>query len=345
MQERKFRQHNYRAMKRHHQVSWVIYSGSLAASLVLSTLPAPADTVAWWRFEEGPADAQVSHPVANGLFYPSVADSSGHGNALSAWTGDAWAGYGYRTDLPGATIPQTGAANNYSVQNTGGYPGMFTGSAAMQTMTPGAWTVEASFKPESGGYRTLVGRDSMGAYAGDANLAALYLQIIPDDAVAIKYTDVAGYWHEAISAPGAITGFNWPDTAAGHWYNIAAVCNGSLLSLYLDSVEDTSTGYQLVAQTDLTVSGSPNTALTAGFGSGGDWQAGNWTVGRGLYGGGHSDRAYGFLDEVRISDSALTPDGFLFSQVPEPGTCALTLLGLGGVVAVLRRRQAGPARD
>jgi len=282
-----------------------------AACLVLlcpTPVSLPAATVAYWRFEEGPADAQVSHGgQPDGVFYPGTADSSGNGNALSVWA-EGWAGYAYRTDRPGYVVPQTGAANNFSVQNTGDYPVMFTQTGSpMQTMTPAAFTIEASSKPEAtGSWRTLVGRDSYGTYAGDPNLSALYFQITPDDAVAIKFCDVSGYWHEAISANGILTGFPSTKAAAGQWYHLAAVSDGSTLSLYLNR----GAGFNLVAQTDMTLSGSPNTALTAGAGSGSDWDPGNWSVGRGLYAGAHTDRAYGFIDEVRISDAALPPSEF-----------------------------------
>jgi len=311
------------------------YAITLAAALVVGSQSARGATVAYWRFEEGPLDGPVSHDgIADGVHYPGALDSSGNGNHLSVWA-EGWAGFAYRSDLASPVIPQTGAANAFSVQNSGSYPAMFTDSAAMRTMTPSAFTIEVGFKPETGGYRTLVGRDSRGTATINGDLAALYLQIVPGDAVAIKYCDVTGVWHEAISAGGAVTGFPYPDTAAGHWYNMAAVSDGSLLSLYLMDV-GAGTGYQLVASTDMTGS-STDTALTAGLGSGGDWAAGNWSVGRGLYAGGHGDRAYGLIDEVRISDTALTPGQFLYSVVPEPSVYALG--ALGGLALMLRRRQ------
>ncbi|HEY5912185.1 MAG TPA: LamG-like jellyroll fold domain-containing protein [Verrucomicrobiae bacterium] len=329
-------------MKPPQQFSSARYPLILACSLLLSTLAGMAGTVAYWRFEAGPADAQVSHGgQAAGVFYPGVPDSSGNGNALSVWD-DALCGYTYRLDLAETIIPQTGAANSFSVQNSGSWPALFTGSDAMRTLTPSAFTIEVSFKPETGDYRTLVGRDSQGATSFDPNLAALYLQIIPGDAVAIKFCDVSGYWHEAISGPAAVAGFAYPDAATGHWYHMAAVSDGAVLSLYLDA----GAGFNLVAQTDMRPSASPNTALIAGLGSGGDWAAGNWSVGRGLYAGAHTDRACGFIDEVRISDRALAPREFLFArrvsilQGPQPTNQVVTLgdpaslsvvAGLGGV--------------
>lgn len=268
--------------------------------------------VAWWRFEEGPSDAPVPHGgMANGVFYAGVADSSGNGNALSVWA-DGWAGYAFRADVPGYRVTGNGAANCFSVQNTDSWPGLFTQpGTALSALTPAAFTIEVSFKPETGGWRTLVGRDSRGAAGVNTNLSALYLQITPENAVAIKFCDVSGHWHEAVSASGLIQGFDYysdPDGLTGRWYHLAAVSDGTELSLYLASAF----GYGLVARTNLLLSGSGDTALTAGLGSGGDWSAGTWTVGRGLYAGAHTDRFYGFLDEVRITDRALAPREFLF---------------------------------
>ena len=161
--------------------------------LMAGAIPLCAGTVAWWRFEEGPAAANVNHGgQADGAFYAGVVDSSGHGNALSVWAED-WAGFVYRSDTPFSTVPRTGNSNQFSVQNAGSHPAMFTSDAsAMRTMTPLAWTVEVAFKPQANGFRTLVGRDSRGSASSNADLAALYLQIQSDNSLAIKYCDVAG---------------------------------------------------------------------------------------------------------------------------------------------------------
>ena len=298
-------------------------------AVLVTSLPIYASTVAYWRFEEGPENnSPVTKPFG-------ALDSSGNGYHMDPWTEADFAGFVYKTDVGGSLVD--GAANNFSVKNSGGYPGMATATGAgIQTITPAAFTIEATFKLENGGYKTLVGRDSRGSATQNGDLAALYLQAVPGNGLAIKFCDVSGYWHEAISAENIWTGFNHgenPDGLDTPWYSVAGVSDGSTLSLYLRNV--TAGGaWELIAQTFNIDSESPDTALTAGTGDGGDWDAGNWTVGRGIYAGGHGDRAYGFIDEVRISDAALSTSELLM-VIPEPAT--LILLGLGGL-GLLKRR-------
>ncbi|TWT29341.1 hypothetical protein KOR34_52510 [Posidoniimonas corsicana] len=282
---------------------------AVAACVALAAGPmaATADTVAYWRFEDGPVDTDIIHndPGA-GVYSADIEDVSGNGNDLSVWETGGGAGYVYRSQVPVSTIEATGAANNFSVQNTGGGPAMFTGPTAIQTIAPSAFTIEASFKLENGGFRTVVGRDSTGVVNDNADLAAVYFQAVPGNGFAIKFADQDGFFHAA-EAPGGTLDTWDPGTetdADAVWYHAAGVSDGSTLSLYLANAS-AGTGYQLVAQTDLTASGSTNTALTPGAGDGGDWNTGDWSVGRGLYAGGHVDRAYGFIDEVRISDHAV----------------------------------------
>ena len=314
-----------------------IIGALLLGCISFSGIHADASTVAYWRFEDGTADTDVDHiAVTSNTYSADVLDVSGNGNHLSAWITGSYAGHAYRSDVPAATVAQTGEANNLSIQNTGDVPGLFTGPTGIQTIAPAEFTVEASFKLENGGYRTIVGRDSTDVVTGNSALAALYLQLMPDNVIAIKYADQAGYFHEALSDVNAVDtwAYDVDDPALADWYHVAAVSDGETLSLYLAN-ENNPDYYKLVAQTDLTASGSPNTGLTAGAGDGGDWDAGNWTVGRGMYGGGHGDRAYGLIDEVRISDSALAKSEFLF--VPEPTSIVLALFGVAALAAFRRR--------
>ncbi len=293
---------------------------------------AVAEPVAYWRFETGPNNAAVAKPFG-------AIDSSGNGNHLDPGTEAGSDGFRYRSNVAFTSIPGTGAANNFSVQNSGSTPSMSTRSTPqsygagsnpsgvdIEAITPAQFTVEAFFKAENTGtYRTIVGRDAINVSNESGALAALYLQIKNDDndeRVKIQFTDVAGYDHIAESAPDIINGFNFssdPQGLTGKWYYIAAVSDGSTLSLYLANVSNNGPLW-LLAQTDMTTSGSPDTALAKGTQNGSNWHTGAWSVGRGLYDGNHTDRAWGFIDEVRISDTALTPDQFLYPWEMESST-------------------------
>ena len=287
---------------------------------LLTALAAPADatTMAYWRFEDGPDATDVPHFSGSaGTWSADILDSSGNNNHLSVWETGGGAGYQYRANVPASPVVQTGDANNFSVKNTGEFPAMWNES--LSTWSPSAWSIEASFKLESGGYRGIVGRDSNGGHVdgSDDKLAALYFQKRPDESMAINYLDSAGYFHECISDPGAIQGFDFgsdPDGDLAPWYSAAAVCDGNTLSLYLMDHSAANPTYTLIAQTDLTASGSTDTSLSMGNGDGTDWDPGNFSVGRGMYDGQHGDRGYGYLDEIRISDVALATNEFLFAS-------------------------------
>ncbi len=293
---------------------------SCVASVLIPAARINAETVAWWRFENGPANSNVLHAGADGAFNGTTPDVSGNGNDLSAWTQGGYAGFAYRADVPFTTLLLNGATNQFSVRNTGNYPAFFTSAAGSlpsginaQTITPAQFTIEASYKPQANaGFRTIVGRDAINVSSGDASHAALYLQARPDDSVGITFTDVSGVTSSAFSPPGWLYGFDATTNPEGTnvpWYNLAAVSDGMTLKMYVNSV--------LVAVTDLSTNGSSNRSLAKGTTSGADWTTGAWSVGRGLYAGGHTDRAYGFIDEVRISDSALTPNEFLAVARPK----------------------------
>jgi len=319
----------------------------LVCSVAIASSTASASILAYWRFDDV-GDAEIDNPagtVAAGNRLPdsdgqavwrkAVHDYSGNGNHMTTWEYDdvwggglGWAGFNWSADVPSAIVPLTGASNTLSIRNAGGWPAAMTWSeqslpsgANIETMTPAAFTIEASFKADSlDGYHTIVGRDDRHVANSNGDLASLYFQTMPGNEVAFKFADQDGYWHEVISDPGTVT--------TDQWYNMVGVSDGSTMSLYLDN--------NLLGQVDLTLSGSTNTALALGTASGGDWESGTWSVGRGLYAGGHGDRWIGYIDEIRLSDTALDPSNFL--QVPEPAS--MVILGLGSLVALRKRRKS-----
>lgn len=325
---------------------------SRVASLGTSTLvllslagTSHAATIAHWRFEgDGvttPSDGTFltdtngrSAIQADGVL---AIDSSGNGNSLYTWDNNA-TGHQYRAVVPAAALAN-GDPNTLSIKNNGGFPASFSWSAQTQptgtnieTITPLAWTIEASIRADAGGignsFRTFVGREGNNV-TGDANLAPLYFQKINTDRVRIMFVDAANnVW--AATDTAAIAG--------DQWYHFAATSDGATLKLFKNALDGN--GYQLVGSTDISASSDARLIDPGTDGNGDTW---GWTVGRGRYGTSsdptqnHGDRWLGYIDEVRISDTALDSSGFVFAVTPEPGVVGL--LGVIGCWKLMRRRR------
>ena len=263
-------------------------------------------TMAYWNFEQGAADTYVPYLAGTaGRYDGSLLDVSGRNHHLSAWSTN-W--HWYRALVPAATVPQTGAANTRSVQNANAYPAMSAIGTALTSWRPVRWTLEAAIRPDDAntGYQTVVGRDSQGAYAGNTAAAALYFSVRPSGVLAIAFADTAGNYWNLESAAGAV--------ASAQWQAVAASSDGKKLSLYLKNLTAGAADYTLLGTLDISSSADP--ALNTGAGDGAEWDAGVFSVGRGLYGGGHTDRFFGHLDEVRLTQEALSPGLLLFSSPP-----------------------------
>lgn len=318
------------------------------STLVLLSLAGAghAATIAHWRFEgDGittPTDGTFltdtngrSAIQADGVL---AIDSSGNGNSLYTWDNNA-TGHQYRAVVPAAALAN-GDPNTLSTKNNGGFPASFTWSAQTQpagtnveTITPLAWTIEASVRLDASAlgnnFRTFVGREGNTVYPGDLNLAPLYFQKINTNVVRIMFVDAANnVW--AATDTTAIAG--------DQWYHFAATSDGATLKLFKNALDGN--GYQLVGSTDISSSSDARLIDPGTDGNGDTW---GWTVGRGRYGNStdptqnHGDRWLGYIDEVRISDTALDPSGFVFAVTPEPGVVGL--LGLIGCWNLLRRRR------
>lgn len=312
-----------------------------------------ASTVAYWRFEGDGTNAPAADVLLTGFAQHTAAqtngvlavDSSGNGNTLYAWDSNP-AGYNgfwieYENFVPEPTVPQTGASNNWAIWTVpygNNYPAIATWSAIshptgtdIETITPKAWTIEASIYGTSfaGIFHTFVGRDGNHVVAnGDPGLGPLYFQVDNDISanLGISFVDRAGNFNSI------------QDTASlalNHWYNVAAVSDGTNLFLYKDSTDGN--GYQLVRTVAET---STNTALavpTGAYATMSDGSTWAWSVGRGRYGTSanpaddHVDRFYGYIDEVRISDTALLPSQFLFAAPKRPVVTSLAIKGANAV--------------
>lgn len=281
-----------------------------------------AGTVAYWRFEgDGvnvpTAGVQVEDDngrttTATGEGIRAI-DTSGNGNTLWAWE-HAWAGHTYENNVYANTVPATGAPNNFSVRNAGDFPALHTWSEQsspsfnVQTWAPTTWSMEVSFNLTSlNGWQTFIGRDGNNVRVGEAAHAPFYFQKMGDGSnrVRVVMVDSTGTAQTVIDPVGVTT---------DSWYNYAVTSDGSSLKLYRSGPNDAG-AYVAVGTTSMT----PGTSMiTPGHYADGDMGNWAWTVGRGSYGTGlnygdnHGDRVFGYLDEVRFSDTALAPEDFLW---------------------------------
>ncbi len=285
-----------------------VMAGDFAFHANLEARQAPnPTTVAWWNFQEGTANAYVPYArSATNLYEGSLIDQSGNANHLSVW-GANW--HWHRGQVPATTTPRTGTANTLSLQNAGNFPAISALSTNLTAWSPAAWTIEAAIRPDdatSAGFQTFIGRDSVGAAGADPALAAFYFAVTPTGALRVVFTDVAGNLWTVTSVDNAIQD--------AKWHAVAATSDGSTLALYRKNITNGDASYALLGSTSLAASG--NSALSTGTGDGADWDAGVFTLARGLYNGGHTDRFFGHLDDVRFSNGALTPADFLYSPAP-----------------------------
>ncbi|WCJ58246.1 lamin tail domain-containing protein [Fontisphaera persica] len=246
--------------------------------------PLSAATLAYWRFEEGPAGALVyNNPTRYSV------DTSGnghHGNSFSLQNSAS-----YSDAVPGLTIPQTGAPNRFSLYTGPGGPvrDLYT-TTSLNQASLSSFTIEASVMFDGlGTWQTFVGRD-----ANFSPLAALYFQMVQDSGrqnhVGCKIMDSGNVFRSV---------FSQAPVQPGRWYHFAAVANATNRTLTLLRYDETQGTY--------VVEGS--TTWMGPMAS----QGGSWTLGRGMYNGNPTDSFNGRLDEVRISDTALSIPELLWS--------------------------------
>jgi hypothetical protein len=274
--------------------------------------------VAYWRFEDHPVGVLVPESQKGNAPVRGSLDSSLNGNDLYTWSEKTQPQFS--DNVPAGEIPQTGDANGASLDNSVP-PGagvwtrdLFTMSqwsqpsgTDLQTITPAAWTIEASVKPAKPGktFQTFVARDGLNASATNSKLTPLGLYVTPNKHFEVRYCDVDRRSHTATAKS--------LEVRENHWYHVAVTSDGAKLKLFVDSLDGK--GYIQQAVTALPSAGS--TALGRGEFPKDDPLVGYpfiWAVGRGYYGGRVGNWFQGWIDEVRICEVALEPSEFLFAK-------------------------------
>jgi hypothetical protein len=270
-----------------------VFSFVVAAQIFAATL-CNADTLAYWRFENG----EAGKPAAIGN--TSIPDTVGN-NALAVANADVQPLF--TADVPFHLVPQTGAKNSLAADFRGTND-FFMRDQKLNDFNFGrggsdAWTIEFSLRLRNAhGVQRLIGRDgnSPGETRGP-------IQILT---VGDNNGDTFDVRAEILDGENKFVDVVSPRTLRiGRWYNVAATASGNRLSLYIDELNGK--GYQLAGSKS--INGATN-ATRGGF-----------SIGRG-WNGAPADWIDGKIDEVRISDVALLPSQFLFTTPQGAGVTA-----------------------
>jgi hypothetical protein len=281
------------------------------AAAAQAAAPNPLQS-AYWRFEEGTEFSRVT-PRNSDVVLDSIND-----NDLRAFQCDSCGQGGTPIDAAPtyvSTVPptalQSGLPNNLALDFIPNQD-LFASDQDINNgiIAPGGgFTVEAAFQVNSlvafQGIVAKEGRPALGKLGGVfiENLPTFVLKVRGDNGrLQVEQWDGGAVTSPAdnpqVSSLAAL--------ATGQWYYAAAVSTATTLSLYLNSNDGN--GYVLQGTTPLTGGAlyqgdDPNNP---------DWDR-PWTVGRAEFGGGPADFFDGIIDEVRLSNTALSPSQFLFA--------------------------------
>ena len=281
------------------------FSLSLAMCIGFASFSASAATVAYYRFEEG-ADGSGS----TGAVVPAVdniVDSAGGDDNLRKF--GAAGTIVYSNDVFGASVPLSGASNTLSMDFTPNSDVFTSVNGPLKTGAYSNFTIETFVEFDTvGGFQTMIGRDDSGNPGqGTGGQSLFYFS-----------TSATGFRVETITATNTNVQVNSTFApVVNTWYHVAAVGNSltGTLELFVN-------GASVGSSTGFTGLFDPNPDTV-------------WTLGRGQFNNNNVDFLDGRLDEVRFSDTALTPDQFL--NVPEPSSMML-LSGFAMLLGFKRSR-------
>ena len=309
---------------------------SPAAPVVIALLSACAVAhsaiIGYWRHEEGGSGALIP---AGG---DTVLDSSGNGNHMqtfdptftSATYTDAVSPRPLLEGMPNLRALNFGPGGDDPGRNDDNY----TDGKLINFHQFTALTIELAFNMNTvGGYQALFGKDGkpLGDGAGEPNspVPPLKIMIRGDD-----FPDAVPnqLFVEFVDGDATLTSdihflASRQTIAAGQWYHVAFTLTPSTAELW---VAGESGDYARLDSISGDFAGAAGQILADNPGA--------FTIGRGMFNLGVTDWSDARIDEVRVSDTLLTPDQFLFA-IPEP---SLTMLAATGALAlgVARRNRA-----
>jgi hypothetical protein len=262
-----------------------------------------------------------------------VPDSSGNGNPMQTFD-PSFTSATYSSTVSPVPL-RSGLPNTSSLDfGPGGDDGglnddNFTSSAKpVSGQLFNAMTVEVAFRMDTvAGYQAIMGKDGkpLGNQAGEDDSP------VPPFKVLIRGDDFPGgvpnqLFIEWIDGDGTLNSdvhfvSSHQTILPNQWYHVAFTTNAADAALYMAG----ETGaYQLLDAISGDFAGPSGNVLVS--------EPLGWSVGRGMFNNGVADWADAHIDEVRISDTVLSPNQFLFNPVPEPSCLALVMsaiLGLG----------------
>jgi hypothetical protein len=256
-------------------------------SVLILCMGAHAATLAYWNFEDGTPNAPMNPKAGDGVAQIGTRDISGNNRHMWAYN-----------DFYGplfSSLHDTPTGIGLSSRHDGHRDG-YCFDSVLQAWSPSVWTIEFSFRlGDLTGWRTMIGRDGWAVYNG-TNIdvgAALYIQKNGENnAIRLNFATASG---ERISLDSTL----FP--ALNQWYHFAIVANGDTINMFADRLDGNE--FQSVGSFNLTPGRSH--ALLA---------TGTWSFGRGWWNNNLTDQIVGNLDDIRLSDVALTPDQFIHSR-------------------------------
>jgi hypothetical protein len=308
----------------------------LLATLAMSLLPATelsAATTAYWRHEEGAPNTLV--PDGQN----TVIDSSGSGNHMQTFSSTNFPHTAptYSANVSPVTL-RSGLPNTRSLDFGFGSAGAvpegpepnddnFTANdKPIETKIFTAMTVEAAFNMKTvtppgplgnGPFQALVGKD--GAPAGIPE-PPFKLIVRGDDFPDLIPNQLVAEW---IDGDNQLQRVVLGETVAQDtWYHAAFTLTPTHAELWVADQTGTYTLKDSIAAASLIDPNDPGLGFIGGADMDFAGPAGEvmiqdptpWSVGRGAFNNNVTDWSDAFIDEVRISDVALTPNQFLFGE-------------------------------